>query len=113
AFPARDRDVIVAAASGLARLRGHLGGSDADLWRALHRERAETAELLAAAGEPGARRWLDDVRHRKLALDGNDLIAAGLNGAAVGEALERATVAMLEGRAPDAAAQLDSALSSA
>ena len=32
--------------------------------------------------------------------------AAGLTGAAVGEGLERATVAMLEGRAPDRESQL-------
>ena len=94
-FTARERDTIV----GFQRLRG-VSGTDADLWRALRRERPETVELLAAAGEEGARRWLDDVRHRKLEIDGRDLLAAGLSGPAVGEGLERATVAMLEGRAP-------------
>ena len=77
-----------------------------ELWRAFRRERPETIELLAAAGEEGARRWLDDVRHRKLEIDGRDLLAAGLSGPAVGEGLERATVAMLEGRAPDRESQL-------
>ena len=105
-FTARERDVVVAAADGLTRLRGALGGSDADLWRLLRRERPETVELLAAAGEEGARRWLDEVRHRNLAINGDDLVAAGLSGAAVGEGLDRATVAMLEGRAPDRESQL-------
>jgi tRNA nucleotidyltransferase (CCA-adding enzyme) len=56
-----------------------------------------------------ARRWLDDVRHRRLAIDGNDLVAAGLEGPAVGEALERATRAMLAGRAATREAQLAAA----
>ena len=110
-FPAAERDVVIAAASGFDRLRGSLSGSDADLWRRLRRERPETVELLAATGEPGARRWLDDVRHRRLAITGDDLVAAGLEGAAVGEALVRATVAMLEGTAPDRDSQLHAALS--
>jgi tRNA nucleotidyltransferase (CCA-adding enzyme) len=100
-FTARERDAIV----GFQRLRG-VSGTDADLWRALRRERPESIELLAAAGEEGARRWLDEVRHRRLAIDGRDLLAAGLSGTAVGEGLERATIAMLEGRAPDRESQL-------
>jgi tRNA nucleotidyltransferase (CCA-adding enzyme) len=101
-FTARERDALVS----FQRLRGTLGGSDADLWRALRRERPEVVELLAAAGEEGARRWHDDVRHRRLAIGGDDLLAAGLSGAAVGAGLERATVAMLDGRAPDRESQL-------
>ena len=100
-FTAREREIV----AGLQRLRG-VSGTDVELWRAFRRERPETIELLAAAGEEGARRWLDDVRHRKLEIDGRDLLAAGLSGPAVGEGLERATVAMLEGRAPDRESQL-------
>ena len=33
--------------------------SDAELWRLLRRERVETVQLLAAAGDEGAQRWLD------------------------------------------------------
>ena len=109
-FSRHDRDVVVAAASGFARLHGSLDGSDAELWRLLRRERVETVQLLAAAGDRGARRWLDHVRHRKLSISGDDLIAAGLTGAAVGEGLSRAMVAMLDGRAPDRQAQLTAAL---
>ena len=100
-FTARERDTSSAAAPPRCR-----PAPTRTLWRALRRERPETIELLAAAGEEGARRWLDDVRHRKLEIDGRDLLAAGLSGAAVGEGLERATVAMLEGRAPDRESQL-------
>ncbi len=111
-FSRHDRDVVVAAAGGFERLHGTLDGSDADLWRLLRHERVETVQLLAAAGDAGARRWLDHVRHRRLSISGDDLIAAGLTGRAVGEALQRATIAMLDGRAPDREAQLRAALPS-
>ena len=97
-FTARERDIV----AGLKRLRD-VSGTDVELWRAFRRERPETIELLAT---PAARRWLDVVRHRTLEIDGHDLVAAGLSGPAVGEGLERATVAMLEGRAPDRESQL-------
>jgi hypothetical protein len=45
-----------------------------------------------------------------LAIDGNDIVAAGLEGPAVGEALDRATEAMLEGRAPGREEQMAAAL---
>jgi hypothetical protein len=61
----------------------------------------------------GARRWLDDVRHRRLAIGGDDLLAAGLAGPAVGRALEAAMVAMLDGAAGDREAQLAAALTAA
>jgi tRNA nucleotidyltransferase (CCA-adding enzyme) len=104
-FTARERAVIAAAATNFGRLRAG-GGSDADLYRRFHHHRPETAELLAAAGDEGAKRWLDHVRHRRLAINGTDLVAAGLSGAAVGEGLERATLAMLDGHAPDRERQL-------
>jgi tRNA nucleotidyltransferase (CCA-adding enzyme) len=105
-FRASERHVIIAAATRFHALHRRLDRSDAELWRVLHRERPETVELLAAAGNAGARRWLDDIRHRRLAITGADLIADGLTGAAVGEGLARATQAMLEGKAPDRASQL-------
>jgi len=111
-FERQDRDVIVAAASGFERLHGHLDGSDADVWRLLRRERVETAQLLAAAGEEGAQRWLDRIRHRKLAISGDDLVANGLTGPQVGEGLSRAMEALLDGRAPDRETQLRAAIPS-
>jgi tRNA nucleotidyltransferase (CCA-adding enzyme) len=113
-FPARERRVVVAAARGAAELRETPEqDGDAAVWRAFRRLPAEAAEVLAAGDGPAAeaaRRWLDEVRHRRLAITGDDLVAAGLTGAAVGEALERATVAMLEGTAPDRDSQLAAAL---
>jgi tRNA nucleotidyltransferase (CCA-adding enzyme) len=108
AFPAYDRETVAAAAAAtpLPPL------SDVELWRALRRARPETVAVAGALGDAdAARRWHDDVRHRRLAITGNDLVAAGLDGPAVGAALEAATEAMLEGRAPDRDEQLAAALS--
>jgi tRNA nucleotidyltransferase (CCA-adding enzyme) len=98
-FTAHDRKIVVSAAKAPA-----VPDSDAELWRAFRRLPPEAAEVA------GAHRWLDEVRHRTLAITGDDLLAAGLTGAAVGAALERATIAMLEGKAPDRESQLAAAL---
>jgi hypothetical protein len=50
------------------------------------------------------------VRRVRLAIDGDDLLAAGLSGPAVGRALEAAMAAALDGEAPDREAQLRVAL---
>lgn len=84
---------------------------DADLWRLLRRERPETIDLLVAAGDEGARRYRDELSRQRLEIGGRDLIAHGLTGAQIGAGLEKATIAMLEGRAPDRASQLNAALS--
>jgi tRNA nucleotidyltransferase (CCA-adding enzyme) len=108
-FPARERETVVAAASAPERL-GELPAGDAALWRAL---RHEPPEAVAVLGTPAARRWLEDVRHRRLSIGGDDLVAAGLSGPAVGRGLEAAMVAMLDGAAPDRDSQLAAALDSA
>jgi tRNA nucleotidyltransferase (CCA-adding enzyme) len=106
AFPAPERDLVAAPVPGL---RDDM--TDAELWRTLRRARPESVAVAGALGsEAAARRWLDDVRHRRLAITGHDLVAAGLNGPAVGAALEAATEAMLEGRAPGREEQLAAAL---
>ena len=107
-FPAPERDLILAAAAAPAVAPA----DDAALWAALRRLPAEAVAVAGAAGDAQtARRWLEDVRHRRLAITGDDLVAAGLRGPAVGAALERAMVALLRGEARDRAAQLDRALS--
>jgi tRNA nucleotidyltransferase (CCA-adding enzyme) len=107
AFPAHERDAVnrAAAATPVAQV------ADVDLWRRFRREPAEAAAVAGARGDAGAaRRWLDDVRHRRLAIDGHDIVAAGLEGPAVGAALDRATEAMLAGRADTREDQLAAAL---
>jgi tRNA nucleotidyltransferase (CCA-adding enzyme) len=106
-FPAAERRVVVRAAA-----QEPLGApGDVALWRRL---RGEPPEAVAVAGALGgaeaARRWLGDLRHRRLAITGDDLVAAGLHGPPVGDALDRATEAMLAGRAPTRELQLAAAV---
>ncbi|HEX5617527.1 MAG TPA: hypothetical protein VFX51_03860 [Solirubrobacteraceae bacterium] len=106
AFPAAERDIIT---SPVPDLRDDM--TDVELWRAVRKVPPETVAVAGARGPyDAARRWLDDVRHRRLAIDGHDIVAAGLEGPAVGEALDRAMAAMLEGRAPGREEQLAAAL---
>jgi tRNA nucleotidyltransferase (CCA-adding enzyme) len=71
------------------------------------------AGALDPAAEPAARRWLDDIRHRRLEISGDDLVAEGVTGPPVGRALEAAMEAALDGEAPDRATQLAAALRAA
>jgi tRNA nucleotidyltransferase (CCA-adding enzyme) len=109
AFPAAEREIVVRAAAD----RPDLGAArdNVELWRVLRREPPEAIALAGALGaEPAARRWLDDVRHRKLSITGDDFVAAGLSGRPVGTALDAAMESMLAGRAPTPEAQLAAGL---
>lgn len=107
-FSAPERDLVLAAATAPTI---EPTGDDAALWAALRRLPAEAVAVAGAAGDAEtARRWLEEVRQRRLAITGDDLVAAGLEGPAVGAALERAMVAYLRGEARDRDAQLRSAL---
>jgi tRNA nucleotidyltransferase (CCA-adding enzyme) len=111
-FPARERDTVTAAATRARALAPVLGGlEDASaIWALLRREGAETVALAGALGAPEqAKRWLDDLRHAKLEITGDDLLAAGLEGPAIGRGLDAATAAMLDG-ATGREAQLAAAL---
>ncbi|MCW2954191.1 MAG: Polynucleotide adenylyltransferase region, partial [Conexibacter sp.] len=77
--------------------------------------RGGPVELAALAGALGpaepARRWIDELRQIALAIDGADLLAAGVpQGPAVGAALVAALDARLDGEAPDRPTQLAAAL---
>ena len=67
---------------------------------------------MLAGGEQAAR-WIAEWRHARPAITGDDLLAAGLAGPAVGAGLEAATAALLDGRAPDRESQLAAALGAA
>jgi tRNA nucleotidyltransferase (CCA-adding enzyme) len=111
-FPARERDTVTAAATRARVLAPVLGGMEdaSAIWALLRREAPETVALAGALGAPEqAKRWLDDLRHAKLAITGDDLLAAGLEGPAVGRGLDAATAAMLDG-ATGREAQLAAAL---
>jgi len=117
AFRRGDRDTVLVVAAGAQGLAEALeGASDAPaaLWALLRREAPETVALAGALGsaraEGLARRFLEELRGVRLAIRGEDLLAAGLAGPAVGAALQAALVAALEGRAPTREAQLAAAL---
>jgi hypothetical protein len=107
-FPAHDRDTVAYAAAHASDLAASIEGADAvALWRRLRRVPPEAVAVAGALGPAeAARMWLNDVRQRRLAINGDDLVAAGLRGRAVGEGLEAAHAAMLEGRAPTREEQL-------
>jgi tRNA nucleotidyltransferase (CCA-adding enzyme) len=112
AYPAPDAAAVVACA-GLDALVAELAGnppSAADL--VLRGRPLEAAVLAAAAGSEPARDWVFRGRHERLAITGNDLLAAGLSGPAVGRALQAARAALLDGTAPDRDSQLAAALAS-
>ena len=117
AFEAEDRDAILLAAT-----------SGGDLARALSVARAPSAIAASAAGAPPevvalagalgaeqpARAWLDVLRHVRLAIDGRDLLAAGVpEGPAIGHGLRAALAAKLDGRADGREQELAVALAAA
>jgi tRNA nucleotidyltransferase (CCA-adding enzyme) len=115
AFPAADRNLAAHTAASAGHITDLLieDRPDVELWRALRKQPPETVAVAGALDERAmgaAQRWLEDVRHRRLEIDGNDVVAAGIRGPAVGEALDRAMEAMLEGRAPGRDEQLAAAL---
>ena len=60
-----------------------MGGIDSasGLWALLRREAPETVALAGGLGaREAARKWLEEVRGVRLAIDGDDLVAAGLSG---------------------------------
>ncbi len=67
------------------------------------------AAVAAAPDEIAARRWLAELRHRRLAIGGEQLLAAGVpQGASIGRGLAAARDAVLDGAVSpdDAEAQL-------
>jgi tRNA nucleotidyltransferase (CCA-adding enzyme) len=109
-LPAGEAEALVACAE-LDRLVAELDGkrpSGADAL--LLRRPLEAAVLAAAAGSEPARDWLERARHLRPAIDGEDLLAAGLSGPPIGRGLAAARAALLDGEAPDRDAQLAAAL---
>jgi tRNA nucleotidyltransferase (CCA-adding enzyme) len=113
AFPAAEAEAV-AACGDLDLLLAQLAGARPSEADALLRGRPlEAAVLAAAAGSEPARDWLARARHLRAAIGGDDLLAAGLNGPAIGRGLLAARAALLDGDAPDREAQLAVALTAA
>jgi tRNA nucleotidyltransferase (CCA-adding enzyme) len=69
------------------------------LWRAWHRVPVEAVAVAGARGDTrAARDWIETLRHVRLEIGGDDLIAAGLGeGEEIGRRLERTLAAKLDG----------------
>jgi tRNA nucleotidyltransferase (CCA-adding enzyme) len=69
------------------------------LWRAWHAAPIEAVAVAGARGDrDAARRWIEELRHVRLEIGGDDLIAAGLSeGPEIGRRLERTLAAKLDG----------------
>ncbi|MGZ4298901.1 MAG: hypothetical protein ACXVE4_15620 [Solirubrobacteraceae bacterium] len=117
AFPAARRDRIVAAANGARALAQRLAAARApsQIAAAVGTGPEELVALAGALSAEGpARLWLDELRHVRLEIDGDDLLAAGLEpGPAVGAGLRAARAAKLDGRAAGREAELAEAMRAA
>jgi tRNA nucleotidyltransferase (CCA-adding enzyme) len=106
-FPAGDRDRVAAAAAAVPRLIDDLPAADrpSRLRAVALRVPLEGIALAGAVSEPAAepaRRWLGDVRHVRLQISGDDLLAAGIPaGPAIGSRLETTLRRRLDGELDD------------
>ncbi len=118
------RKILLEAASVVGRLRARLevDAGPRQVSRTYHACHGVAPELLlVATSVPGSRRvagsvtrYLSEYRHRRLAVGGKDLLAAGIaEGPGVARGLSAAMTAHLDGRAPDAAEQLRVAVQAA
>jgi tRNA nucleotidyltransferase (CCA-adding enzyme) len=114
---AGERDAIAEAAGKAGELARRLARADSrsQIARAVGTSGPETVALASGQGAASqARTWLRELRHMRLAITGDDLIASGLEqGPRLGQALQAARDAMLDGRAPDRESQLAAALRAA
>lgn len=116
-FVASEREAIVEGATTSAALARRLSEarSRPEIANAVGMAGIETVALahgLRASWQALA--WLQDLRHLRLQISGDDLLDHGLKqGPGIGMALEAARVALLDGQAPDRESQLAVALRAA
>jgi tRNA nucleotidyltransferase (CCA-adding enzyme) len=117
AFPAPERDRILAAAARAPTLAAALAAAHrpSEIAGAARDAGPELVALAGALGpEEAAREWLTRLRHVRLELDGNDLLRAGIrSGPAVGAGLKAALAAKLDGTATGREQELAAALEAA
>lgn len=108
AFAAGDRDVVAAASRWVtgAPLRG--ARTPSEIARAA---RGAPVEAVALAGGENAQRWIAELRHVRLEIGGDDLLAAGVpQGPEIGERLRHTLDRKLDGDVAGRDAELSAAL---
>jgi tRNA nucleotidyltransferase (CCA-adding enzyme) len=107
-FPAAERDLVAAASRAATAAPLRAARTNAEIARAA---RGAPVEAVALAGGDQARRWIDELRHVRLQITGDDLLAAGIpEGPEVGARLRHALERKLDGAAHDRDAELRAAL---
>ena len=74
-FTGPDRDLVAAASRFSTGAPLRAARTPAEIARAA---RGAPLEAVALAGGENARRWIDDLRHVRLEITGDDLLAAGV-----------------------------------
>jgi tRNA nucleotidyltransferase (CCA-adding enzyme) len=114
AFDAETRDVILATAARAGALAAELesAGSPSAIAAAARGAPLELVALAGALGpESAAARWLGELRHVALEIDGTDLLSAGVTpGPQVGVGLRAALAAKLDGLVAGREAELAEAV---
>jgi tRNA nucleotidyltransferase (CCA-adding enzyme) len=102
-FPAADRDRVATAAATVPRLVDELPAATRParlraLALAVPLEAVALAGAISAPAAETARRWLEELRHVRLRIDGDDLLAAGIpQGPEIGRRLDAALDRKLDG----------------
>jgi tRNA nucleotidyltransferase (CCA-adding enzyme) len=107
-FTAAERDLVAAASRAATGAPLHAARTNTQVARAA---RGAPVEAVALAGGENARRWLHDLRHVRLEIDGHDLLAAGVpEGPEIGARLQRALDRKLDGEVGGREEELAAAL---
>jgi tRNA nucleotidyltransferase (CCA-adding enzyme) len=117
-FTREQTDAVAEVAERATSLAALLARSGEGVYAALDEGSLETAAVVgalaahaSAQAAASAREWLTTMRHVKLQIDGNDLLAAGLSeGPEIGVRLRSALETKRQGRAGDREAELRAAL---
>lgn len=113
-FTAADRDVVLRALAVRRGERSPAGPRPSDIAAAFRGLPVEAVALAPPQQHAAARRWLRELRDVRLAIDGDDLVAAGVpQGPEVGARLAATLASLLDGEvAATREAQLAAALGS-
>jgi tRNA nucleotidyltransferase (CCA-adding enzyme) len=110
-FTAPERDLVAVSSRAALATPLHHARTNAEVARAA---RNAPVEAVALAGGENARRWLDDLRHVRLTITGDDLLAAGIpQGPEIGSRLQRALDRKLDGEIAGREQELAAALADA